>query len=153
MNVGAMCITGLETGPDDDGGWNLENGGRISVRFFSRCLAIWLLLQGRDVSVREASAAFNTTSYVVGQAASWRESLRVDGETLRFVKDRARAREAIDLSALSDVVQVISAAQNAEVTVGDVAILLIVPPDKVREAVEEHPYMYLVNDEIEHDGE
>ena len=46
MNVGAMHITGLETGPDDDGAWNVENGGRISVDLFSRALAIWLILQG-----------------------------------------------------------------------------------------------------------
>lgn len=153
MNVGAMHITGLETGPDDDGAWNVENGGRISVDLFSRALAIWLILQGRDVSIREASAAFNTTGYVIAQAASWRETLRVNGEALCFTKDRERAREAIDLSALSCAVQVISMAQNAQVATGDVAILMMVSPEKVREAIEAHPYMHLANDLIEHDGE
>lgn len=153
MNVGAMLITGLETGPDDDGAWNVENGGRISVDLFSRALAVWLILQGRDVTVREASAAFNTTGFVIQQAASWRDSLAAEGETLRFTKDRARAKEAIDQSEISRVVQVISAAQNSTVTVREIAILLMLAPEVVRAAVEEHPYMYLANDEIEHDGE
>jgi len=153
MNVGAMLITGLETGPDDDGFWNVENGGRISIDLFSKALAGWLVLQGRDIPISEAQAAFNTTNYVIQQAATWRSTLKASDGKLAFVRDRHLARAAIDVRELSLIVQVISAAQNAEVTVNDIAILLMVTPAQVREAVEAHAYMFLRGDIIEHEGE
>lgn len=151
--TGSMVITGLETGADDDGFWNIENGGRVSIRLFSRALAAWLVLQGRDVSIAEARAAFNTTGFVIGQAASYRRSLDVRGDKLCFVLDRQRAKEAIDASMLASVVQVISFAQNDTVRLGQLSLLMMVPREVIEAAICEHPYMSIVGDEIIHDGE
>jgi len=151
--TGSMVITGLETGADDDGFWNIENGGRVSIRLFSRALAAWLVLQGRDVSVAEARAAFNTTGFVIGQAASYRRSLDVRGNKLCFVLDRQIAKEAIDASMLASVVQVISFAQNDTVRLGQLSLLMMVPREVIEAAICEHPYMSIVGDEIIHDGE
>ncbi|WOI09001.1 hypothetical protein [Thalassospira lucentensis] len=151
--TGSMVITGLETGADDDGFWNIENGGRVSIRLFSRALAAWLVLQGRDVSVAEARAAFNTTGFVIGQAASYRRSLDVRGDKLCFVLDRQKAIEAIDASMLASVVQVISFAQNDTVRLGQLSVLMMVPREMIEAAIGEHPYMSIDGDEIIHDGE
>lgn len=153
MNVGTMLITGLETGPDDDGFWNIENGGRISIDLFSKALAGWLVLQGRDIPISDARAAFNTTTFVIEQAATWRSTLRTCDGTLIFLRDRQLARTVIDVRELSLIVQVISAAQNAEVTVNDIALLLLLTPAQIREAVEAHAYMSLNGDNIEHEGQ
>lgn len=151
--TGSMVITGLETGADDDGFWNIENGGRVSIKLFSRALAAWLVLQGRDVSVAEARAAFNTTGFVIGQAASYRRSLDVRGDKLCFVLDRQKAKEAIDASMLASVVQVISFAQNDTVRLGQLSMLMMVSREVIEAAICEHPFMSIQGDEIIHDGE
>ncbi|RCK37286.1 hypothetical protein [Thalassospira xiamenensis] len=151
--TGPMVITGLETGADDDGFWNIENGGRVSIKLFSRALAAWLVLQGRDVSVAEARSAFNTTGFVIGQAASYRRSLDVRGDKLCFVLDRQKAKEAIDASMLASVVQVISFAQNDTVRLGQLSVLMMVSRELIEAAICEHPYMSVQGDEIIHDGE
>jgi hypothetical protein len=148
-----MVITGLETGADDDGFWNIENGGRVSIKLFSRVLAAWLVLQGRDVSVAEARATFNTTGFVIGQAASYRRSLDVRGDKLCFVLDRQKAKEAIDAAMLASVVQVLSFAQNDTVSVSQLCVLMMVPRAQIEGTIADHPYMSIAGDEVIHDGE
>lgn len=151
--TGPMSITGLETGSDDDGGWNLENGGRVSIRLFSEALAGWLVLQGRDVPLAEAKATFNTTDFVIHQAATFRKSLEIRDDRLCFVLDLAKAKEALDTSFLSRMIQVITVAQNEEVAVSQLCILTMLSRERIEAAVLEHPYLRIVSDEIIHDGD
>ena len=56
---GEIAFTSLETGPDDDGGWNLEGSGLCSIDRFSRVLAIWLVLQDKPQTIGDAVHVFN----------------------------------------------------------------------------------------------
>ena len=53
----------------------------------------------------------------------------------------------------ANAVQVWAIAQDRPVTAKEAAASFNVDPDLVREAVEEHPWMFLTNDVIEHEGE
>ena len=151
--TGPMSITGLETGSDDDGGWNLENGGRVSIRLFSEALAGWLVLQGNDVPLAEAKATFNTTDFVIRQASTFRKSLDIRHDKLCFLLDRARAKEAMDDSFLARMIQVIAVGQNEEIAVGLLCTLTRLSRERIEAAVLEHPYMSIVCDEVIHDGD
>ena len=57
------------------------------------------------------------------------------------------------IALFGNAVQVWAVAQNRPVTVDEAALTFNVAPELIRQAVEEHGWMYLRGDRIEHDGE
>lgn len=151
--TGAVIIAALETGLDDDHGWNNDSSERLSVRLFTEALTVWLILRNSDASLREAQAAFNTTEFVIRQAASFGSELGL-GYGQVFLKGSREAWRAyaLELDRLSRAIQVISVAQNAPVSIVLVASLLQISEEEVRQAISEHPYMCEFQGNIEHDG-
>lgn len=158
--TGTIAFTGLETGPDDDGGWNLETSGLCSIDRFSRALAVWLVLQDKPQNIGDAVSVFNATSHVIRMAANWRPTLGVasDGE-LTLSCDIGAARAAMTDSYIWDAIQIIAVAHgNADdITCARVAVvakLLNIPETRVREVVlDGAPWLYLDGDNIYHEGE
>lgn len=61
---------------------------------------------------------------------------------------------ALGTALFSNAVQVWTVAQGREVTVSDTALAFNVEPKLIRQAVEDHPWMFIGKDEvIEHEGE
>jgi len=56
-------------------------------------------------------------------------------------------------SLFGKAVQVWAVAQDRPVTVNEAALAFNVRPEIIQQAVEEHPWMYLNGEHIEHDGE
>ncbi len=157
---GEIAFTSLETGPDDDGGWNLEGSGLCSIDRFSRVLAIWLVLQDKPQTIGDAVHVFNATSYVIRMAAKWRPTLWVGtDDELVFTGDIDNAKHGMTDSHIWDAIQIIAmahpnpdAADCARVAV--VAKLLNVEESRLRRVVEEGgPWLYLNGDDVCHDGE
>ena len=56
-------------------------------------------------------------------------------------------------SFFGSALQVWSCLQGRPTTVNEAALTFNVPPELIRQAVEDHSWMFLSGDEIEHDGE
>lgn len=64
----AEVITALDDSAIDDGGWNCDGSGNISIGLFGNAIQVWAVAQDRPVTVQEAAVAFNTTPAIIRQA-------------------------------------------------------------------------------------
>lgn len=157
---GEIAFTSLETGPDDDGGWNLDGSGLCSIDRFSRVLAVWLVLQDKPQTIGDAVSVFNATSYVIRMAAKWRPTLWIGtDDDLVFTGDILKATRGMTDSHIWDAIQIIAIAHPNpdDITCARVAVvakLLNLPESRVREVVTDGaPWLYLHGDDIYHEGE
>jgi hypothetical protein len=134
--IGEMVIVGLEDGFDDDGAWNVEAGGRVSLKLFSKCLALWLLQCDGTASLAETIRCFNTTSFVIRQAVNWRSTLSSDDVgKIVFTGNCLSARNEITDDDMISLIELIARAQNRQLTVSELAEIVRVDNARIDAAL------------------
>lgn len=64
-----MQIEALDTSEDDDGGWNIEGSGLLSVALFGTAIQVWCFAQPSELAtVNQAALAFNVSPDLIRQA-------------------------------------------------------------------------------------
>ena len=143
-------ITHLAGEPES---WNIDDDGDDGMpgaELFGNAVQAWAAYQGRPVTVTEAAGTFNVAPELIRQSRPSRGLTAVVGDKLEVAASPGRVN-------LGNALQVWSSAQSGAApvksTVGDAALAFNLRPERIREAVEGHYWIYLAGDVIEHEGE